>query len=61
MNWDRILILFLGQYGYVTCLIHTEPQDPSLLQKNCVWNVSQIVLNMMGVLKDAELFQLLTK
>jgi hypothetical protein len=41
--------------------MHTEPQHPSLLQKNCVWNVPQIVLNVVGVLKDAELFQLLTK
>jgi hypothetical protein len=52
-------IYILG-YGYVTCLMHTE-QDPSLLLKNCVWNVSQIVLNMMGALKDAELFQFLSK
>jgi hypothetical protein len=53
--------IYILEYGYVTCLMHTEPQDPSQLQKNCLWNVSQIVLNMMGVLKDAELFQLLSK
>jgi hypothetical protein len=41
--------------------MHTEPQDVSMLQKYCVWNVSQIVLNAMDVLKDAELFQLLNK
>jgi hypothetical protein len=41
--------------------MHTEPQDPSLLQKYCVWNVSQIVLNMMAILKGAEIFQLLNK
>jgi hypothetical protein len=41
--------------------MHTEPKDPSLLQKNCAWNVSQFVLNVMGFLKDAELFQLLTE
>jgi hypothetical protein len=41
--WIRtILILFLDKYGYVTCLMHIEAQDPSLLQKNCVWKFHKL-------------------